>query len=125
MSLFAVIREAGPTWQAGGILQQASVTEHAAFMNTLADQRFVLFGGPLAGTEQGHVRVLLIVDACSKAAIYRRLADDPWEATGQIHTVSIEPWKILVGAERLSSPHNEQPAVASHDHVIGSRSPGV
>ena len=90
MSLFAVIREAGPTWQAGGILQQPSVTEHAAFMNTLADQRFVLF-----------------------------------EATGQIHTVSIEPWKILVGAERLSSPHNEQPAVASHDHVIGSRSPGA
>ncbi len=114
MSLFAVIREAGPAWQAGGIFQQPSVTEHAAFMNTLADQRFVLFGGPLAGTEQGQVRVLLIVDADGEAAIHRRLADDPWVATGQLRTVSIEPWKILVGAERLSSPH-----------VIGSRSPEV
>src|SRR6266511_2177757 len=73
MSLFAVIREAGPTWQAGGIFEQPSVTEHAAFMNTLADQRFVLFGGPLAGTEQGYVRVLLIVDADSEAAIDSRL----------------------------------------------------
>ncbi|HYT51751.1 MAG TPA: YciI family protein [Gaiellaceae bacterium] len=122
MSLFAVIREAGPTWQAGGIFEQPSVTEHAAFMNTLADQRFVLFGGPLAGTEQGYVRVLLIVDADSEAAIHRRLADDPWATTGQLRTVSIEPWKILVGAEQLPSPHDVQPAVASRDHVIGSRS---
>jgi uncharacterized protein YciI len=111
VSLFAVIREAGPAWQAGGIFQQPSVPEHAAFMNTLAGHRFVLFGGPLAGTEQGHVRVLLIVDADSEAAIHRRLADDPWAATGQLRTVSIEPWKILVGAERLSSPHDAQPTV--------------
>jgi uncharacterized protein YciI len=103
MSLFAVIREAGPAWQAGGIFQQPSVTEHADFMNTLAVQRFVLFGGPLAGTEQGKVRVLLIVDADSEEAIHRRLADDPWAATGQLRTVSVEPWKILVGAERLAS----------------------
>jgi uncharacterized protein YciI len=105
VSLFAVIREAGPAWQPGGIFQQPSVTEHAAFMNTLADQRFVLFGGPLAGTEDGRVRVLLIVDADSEAAIHRRLADDPWAGTGQLRTANIEPWKILVGAERLSSLH--------------------
>jgi uncharacterized protein YciI len=125
VSLFAVIREAGPAWQAGGIFQQPSVTEHAAFMNTLADQRLVLFGGPLAGTEQGHVRVLLIVNAESEAEIHGRLADDPWVPTEQLRTVSIDPWKILVGAERLSSPHDAQPTVASRDHVIGSRSPEV
>jgi uncharacterized protein YciI len=123
VSLFAVIREAGPAWRAGGIFQQPSVTEHAAFMNTLADQQFVLFGGPLAGTEQGHVRVLLIVNAGSEAEIHRRLADDPWVPTEQLRTVRIEPWTILVGAERLSSPHDAQPTVASRDHVIGSRSP--
>jgi uncharacterized protein YciI len=88
------------------------VTAHAVFMNTLADQRFVRFGGPLAGTEQGHVRVLLIVDADSEAAIHRRLADDPWAPTGQLGTVSVEPWKILVGAERLSSLRDAQPTVA-------------
>jgi uncharacterized protein YciI len=102
MSLFAVVREAGRAWRAGGVFRQPSADEHAAFMNTLADQRFVLFGGPLAGTEQGHVRVLLIVDADSEAAIHRRLADDPWAASGQLRTASVESWNILVGAERLS-----------------------
>ncbi len=102
MSLFAVTREAGPSWTAGGIFEQPSVTDHAAFMNALADDGVVLFGGPLAGSEQARVRVLLIVDAESEAEIHRRLADDPWAPTEQLVTVSIEPWTILVGADRLS-----------------------
>jgi uncharacterized protein YciI len=99
VSLFAVTRAAGPAWTDGhGISEQPAVSEHAAFMNALAEQEFVLFGGPLAGSEHGRVRVLLIVDAESEAEIHRRLADDPWVPTGQLRTVSIEPWKILVGA---------------------------
>jgi len=117
VSLFAVIREAGPAWQAGGIFRQPSVTEHAAFMKLLADERIVLFGGPLAGTEQGQVRVLLIVDADSEAAIHRRLADDPWAATGQLRTASGEPWKILVGAERLVERSSR--VVRSVGHSVG------
>jgi uncharacterized protein YciI len=101
VSYFAVIREAGHAWEAGGILQQPSVAEHAVFMNALTEQGFVLFGGPLAGTEDGRVRVLLIVNAESEAEIHRRLVDDPWVPTEQLLTLSIEPWKILVGAERL------------------------
>ena len=104
MSYYAVIREAGPAWTDGkGITEQPSVSDHAAFMNALAEEAFVLFGGPLAGSEQGRVRVLLVVDTDSKAEIHRRLADDPWALTEQLRIVSIEPWKILVGAERLSS----------------------
>jgi uncharacterized protein YciI len=102
MSHFAVIREAGPAWEAGGIFQQPSVTEHAAFMNALAEEGFILFGGPLAGTEDGRVRVLLIVNADSEAEIHHRLTDDPWVPTDQLLTASIEPWKILVGTERLA-----------------------
>jgi uncharacterized protein YciI len=99
MSLFAVIREAGPAWIDGqGIAEQPAVSEHGAFMNALAEQEFVLFGGPLAGSELGRVRALLIVNAESEAEIHRRLADDPWVPTEQLITVSIEPWKILVGA---------------------------
>jgi uncharacterized protein YciI len=126
MSYFAVIREAGPTWTDGkGITEQPGVSDHAAFMNTLADEGFVVVAGPLAGSEHGRLRVLLITNADSEAEIHRRLADDPWAATGQLRTVSIEPWKILVGAERLSSPQDAQPTVASRDHVIGSRSSEV
>ncbi len=103
MSTFAVIREAGPGWVAGGIYDQPAVAEHAAFMNTLADEGFVLFAGPLAGSENGRVRVLLIVNASDEAEIPRRLADDPWVPTEQVVTASIEPWQLLVGAERLAS----------------------
>jgi uncharacterized protein YciI len=103
MTTYAVIREAGPGWAEGGIYQQPHVDEHAAFMNTLADEGFLLFAGPLAGTEAGRVRVLLTVNAESEAEIHRRLAEDPWVLTGQLVTISVEPWKILVGAERLDA----------------------
>ena len=101
MSLFAITRQAGPAWAAGGIYDQPAVDEHAAFMNALADDGFILFAGPLAGSEQGHVRVLLIVDAQDPAEIEHRFAADPWVLSGQLVTSSVEPWMILVGAERM------------------------
>jgi uncharacterized protein YciI len=70
-------------------------------MNGLTDDGFVLFGGPLAGSEDGRVRVLLIVDAESEPTIQGRFAEDPWAVTDQIRVVSIEQWKILAGAERV------------------------
>jgi uncharacterized protein YciI len=103
VSLFAVIREAGPAWTRGGITEQPAANDHAGFMNALAEEEFILFGGPLAGSEHGRVRVLLIVNAEDEAEIQCRLADDPWVPTEQLLTVSIEPWKILVGTETLSS----------------------
>jgi uncharacterized protein len=103
VSTFAVIREAGQTWADGGIFEQPAVTEHAAFMNALEEEGFVLLAGPLAGTENGRVRVLLIVDAESEGEIHRRLADDPWMRTERLLTVSVEPWHVLVGAERLAT----------------------
>ncbi len=82
---------------------------HATFMNELADSGVVLFAGPLAGTEHGRVRVLLIVNAEDEDEIHRQLADDPWVPTEQLLTASIEPWQILVGAERLNSPKPTRP----------------
>ena len=113
MSYFAVVREAGPGWTDGkGINDQLGVGDHAAFMNVLADQGFVLFGGPLAGSEHGRVRVLLIVNADSEAEIHRRLADDPWVRTEHLLTMSVESWNIFVGAERLSVTPAAASAVA-------------
>ena len=98
MSTFAVIREAGPAWGDGGIYEQPGASEHAAFMNALGNSGFILLAGPLARTEHGRVRVLLIVNADDEDEIHHRLADDPWIPTQQLVTVSIEPWQILVGA---------------------------
>ncbi|MGH2917207.1 MAG: YciI family protein [Solirubrobacteraceae bacterium] len=102
MSYFAVIREAGPAWADGiGIAGQPALAEHAAFMKTLADEGFVLCGGPLAGTEHERLRALLIVRAGSEAEIRRRLANDPWTRADRLVISSIESLKIMTGTERL------------------------
>jgi uncharacterized protein YciI len=103
MTLFAVTREAGPSWTDGkGAFEQAAVNDHATFMNKLADEGFVLFAGPLAGSENDRIRVLLIAAAASETEIHHRLADDPWERTQRLVTTSVEPWNLLVGADRLA-----------------------
>ena len=112
MSIYTVIREAGPGWAEGGIFDQPRTDEHATFMNALAGERFLLYAGPLAGTEAGRVRVLLIFDAENEAEIARRLADDPWAVANQLVTMSIEPWQILVGAEEL--PRRNRLAAQRH-----------
>ena len=104
MSLFAVTREAGPSWTEGkGAFEQPAVNDHATFMNQLAEEGFVLFAGPLAGSEHDRIRVLLIAQAASETDIHRRLADDPWQRTQRVVTTSVEPWNLLVGAERLGA----------------------
>jgi uncharacterized protein YciI len=102
MSLFAVTREAGPAWSDGkGAFEQPAANDHAAFMATLATEGFALFAGPLAGTEQGRIRVLLIADAPSESDIRRRLADDPWAKTNQLVTARVESWRLFVGADQF------------------------
>jgi uncharacterized protein YciI len=94
---FAVIRERGITWdQAWTMREQALWTEHAAFMDALVNDGFVVLGGPVGdGT-----RIMLIVDADSEESIFTRLAVDPWTPLGLLRIISIEPWQILLGAVR-------------------------
>ncbi len=103
MSYFAVVREAGAGWTEGGIAAQPDVADHAAFMNSLSEEGLVLLAGPLAGTELGRIRALVILNADSETEIHRRLADDPWTRTQRLQVTSIEPWEPFVGAERLLS----------------------
>ena len=98
MSLFAVNREAGPAWMDGtDAFNQPGASDHAAFMNGLAEEGFILAAGPLAGTESGRIRVLLIADANNETEIVQRLANDPWELTERMTTTTIEPWTLFVG----------------------------
>ena len=103
MSYFAVIREAGPRWTDGkGTFEQEGVHDHAMFMDRLSNQGFVLFAGPLAGSENGRIRALVILDAVDEAEIHRRLANDPWTLSQHLVIVSVESWNLFVGAERLA-----------------------
>jgi uncharacterized protein YciI len=104
MSYFVVIRDAGPGWTEGkGAFEQPGVNDHAAFMNALADDGVVLFAGPLAGSEHGRIRALVIVNADSEAVVHHRLAADPWTQAQRLVTTSVEPWNLFVGADRLSA----------------------
>ncbi len=98
---FVVTRAPGPAWDGGkGTREQAGWDTHAAFMDKLADERFVAFGGP-AGVED---RVVLIVDTDDEAAIEDRLGQDPWSAAGILRTVAVEPWTNWLGSdERMDS----------------------
>jgi uncharacterized protein YciI len=77
--------------------------QDATFMNRLADEGLVLFAGPLAGSGQGRIRVLLVAAAHSEAEIRRRLADDPWATSQLLETASVEPWEPVVGGDRLAT----------------------
>jgi len=94
MARFVVTCTPGPAWEsATPTRQQAGWDAHATFMNALAQERFVAFGGP-AGEENN---VVLIADARDDASVRARLALDPWSTAGLLRTVSIEPWTIWLG----------------------------
>ena len=73
---------------------QVAWPEHAAFMNLLVDEGFVVLGGPVGEGE----RVLLVVSADSEAAIRRRIEADPWTPLRLLPITSIEAWRVLLGS---------------------------
>src|SRR5438046_2464615 len=103
MGYLAVIRDAAPGWiEAKDAFEQPGVDDHGAFMNQLAVNGFVLFAGPLAGSEVGLVLVLLIADAQSGRDVYDILAADPWAGSETLVTSNVETWTPIVGSDRLA-----------------------
>lgn len=93
---FVVTRAPGPAWDgAKPTREQAGWDAHAAFMDGLADERFVVFGGPAGGDSH----VVLIVDSDDEATIEDRLRQDPWSTVDLLRTVSIEPWTNWLGSD--------------------------
>jgi len=75
--------------------QQTGWQAHAAFMDALVEQGFVVLGGPLAD----EVRVVLAIEADTEDSVRETLAADPWSGT---HLVidAVEPWTIRLDARR-------------------------
>ena len=82
--------------------EQPEWEQHAAFMDSLAADGFLLFGGPLAGTDKDRTRALHIVRARSEVEVSARLDADPWTRMDLL-TSRIEPWEILLGRERMQA----------------------
>ena len=93
--LFVVIRTRGPAWQDSRPLEgQAGWAAHAAFMDSLASEGFVVLGGPLEGTSDA----VLIIRAKSPDEIRSCLAEDPWTAGDLLRITRVAPWTLRLGA---------------------------
>ena len=112
MGCFAVIRTAGSSWVEGGTAAQAGLSDHAAYMNALSDAGFIVFAGPLSGSEHHRLRVLLIVRAETEAEVRRRLAADPWARAHMLEVASVEAWNIFVGADRMAEAAEARPMLS-------------
>ena len=79
----------GPNWDAGRPIRgQDGWGDHAAFMDGLVDDGFVILGGPVGdGTQTLHA-----VEAADEDEIRTRLALDPWASAGLLRVGPIEPW---------------------------------
>jgi uncharacterized protein YciI len=93
VTYFVVTRVPGPAWDAArGMREQERWDDHAAFMDGLAEEGFVVLGGPLGGGS----RFMHVVDAADADEVEARFAADPWRE-GMLRLASVEPWEILLG----------------------------
>jgi uncharacterized protein YciI len=97
MAMFlVVVRRSGPEWDASRPLEeQSGWLAHAAFMDGLVDEGFIVLGGPLADEH----RVVQVVEADSEETIRTTLARDPWSETHLI-VDTIDPWTIRLDGRR-------------------------
>ena len=84
------VLQTGPEFDPSRPLEeQSGWDEHAAFMDGLVDDGFIVLGGPLATPS----RVAHAVEAESEEAVRATLARDPWSETHLV-VAEIEPWTI-------------------------------
>ena len=83
--------EKGPNWdEARDRREQDAWDQHAAFMDGLVDDGFLVLGGPIGDGE----RTMHAIEAADEQAIHARFADDPWAPMGLLQVGKIEPWTI-------------------------------
>ncbi len=94
---FAVTMVYGPGWNpARKIRDQDAWDEHAAFMDGLVDDGFVILGGPTGDGE----RALHLVEATDEHEIKARLGGDPWASMELLRIGAIEHWALWLDGRR-------------------------
>lgn len=97
---FIVTQAKGPSWDPTRLRRgQALWDEHAAFMDRLTADGFIVLGGPL-GEGDGE-DALLVVNAADDDAIISRLRNDPWLKAGVLEIKTIQRWMIFLEAEKV------------------------
>jgi uncharacterized protein YciI len=103
-----VVRRSGPEFDHSKPLElQSGWDEHAAFMDALVDEGFIVLGGPLADEQ----RVAHAIEAASEDAVRATLEQDRWSGS---HLVidTIEAWTIRLrgGDSVLAFDRGARPA---------------
>ena len=97
MPFFAVTMEPGPNWdQSRDRRAQDAWDDHAAFMDGLVDEGFLILGGPIG--DGG--RTMHAIEAADPAEIETRFAADPWAPMGLLRIAKIEPWTIWLDGRK-------------------------
>jgi uncharacterized protein YciI len=91
MANFAVRTIHGLGWDSSRpIREQCDWAGHAAFMDGLVDDGFLIIGGPIGDGAQ----TLHAVEAADENEVRARFAEDPWASAGLLRIGSVEPWAL-------------------------------
>src|SRR5438045_7030649 len=98
-SAFVAISSVGPNRDPSkGVRDQPFWDEHAAFIDRLVDEGFILMGGPLLDQNGLPHGALFIVNAQHENEVKEKLKRDPWFERGILKLGSISRWEIFVDA---------------------------
>jgi uncharacterized protein YciI len=98
---FLAISSAGPNRDSSkGTREQPFWDEHAAFIDRLVDEGFILMGGPLVDEAGMPYGALLIVRAEDQNEVREKLKNDPWFMRGILKLESVKRWEIFIDAKK-------------------------
>src|SRR5438094_7130050 len=96
-STFVVISSAGPNRdKSSNTRGQPLWNKHAAFIDRLVAEGFILMGGPLID-EGGS---MLIVNADDEMEVREKLKSDPWMNHGVLKLESVKRWQIFIDVRK-------------------------
>jgi len=94
---YALTLAHGPSWDGSvGIREQRAWDEHAAFMDGLVADGFILLGGPIGDGRLTHH----VVEARDEVEVRSRMAEDPWAQLRLLEVDSVEPWALWLDFRR-------------------------
>ena len=86
------VRRGGPWDFTKDMRMQEGWDAHAAYMDGIFDEGFLLLAGPIEGDKE----TMWVVKADSREEILERMKQDPWSPNGMLTPTTIERWDIVM-----------------------------
>jgi uncharacterized protein len=86
------VRRGGPWDFTKDMRKQEGWDAHAAYMDGIFDEGFLLLAGPIEGDKE----TMWVVKADSREEILERMKQDPWSSNGMLTPTTIERWDIVM-----------------------------